>query len=76
MPAFSRRRFLPARWAINAILILTYMLVFFRRMAPAETMALAPRVSASTPAGIRLRAEASFDACFRSGAFHGAAMSC
>jgi len=35
MPAFDRSRFLIARWSIFTILILTYMLVFFHRMAPA-----------------------------------------
>jgi sugar phosphate permease len=35
MPSFSRSRFLVARWSIYAILVVTYMLVFFHRMAPA-----------------------------------------
>jgi sugar phosphate permease len=35
MPPFDRSRFLIARWSIFTILILTYMLVFFHRMAPA-----------------------------------------
>ena len=33
--AYSRSRFLVARWAIYAILIVIYMLAFFHRMAPA-----------------------------------------
>jgi sugar phosphate permease len=32
---YDRTRFLVARWTIFAILVLTYMLVFFHRMAPA-----------------------------------------
>jgi hypothetical protein len=52
MSSFSRRRFFLARWSIYTILILAYMLVFFHRLAPAVTVVLAPRVSASTPAGI------------------------
>lgn len=35
MPPYDRSRFLVARWSIFTILILTYMLVFFHRMAPA-----------------------------------------
>lgn len=35
MPSYNRSRFLVARWTIFTILILTYMLVFFHRMAPA-----------------------------------------
>jgi sugar phosphate permease len=35
MPSFDRNRFLLARWSIYAVLIVTYMLVFFHRMAPA-----------------------------------------
>jgi sugar phosphate permease len=33
--AFNRSRFMLARWSIFAILVDTYMLVFFHRMAPA-----------------------------------------
>lgn len=35
MPVYNRSRFLVARWSIFIVLILTYMLVFFHRMAPA-----------------------------------------
>ena len=35
MPSFDRSRFLLARWSIYAILVVTYMLAFFHRMAPA-----------------------------------------
>lgn len=35
MPSYNRPRFLLARWSIYTILVLTYMLVFFHRMAPA-----------------------------------------
>lgn len=35
MPVNDRSRFLVARWSIFTILVLTYMLVFFHRMAPA-----------------------------------------
>ncbi len=35
MPPFTLSRFLIVRWTIYSILILTYMLVFFHRMAPA-----------------------------------------
>ena len=35
MPSFDRSRFLLARWTIYSILVVTYMLVFFHRMAPA-----------------------------------------
>ncbi|MSN26779.1 MAG: MFS transporter [Geobacter sp.] len=35
MHPYNRSRFLLARWSIYTILILTYMLVFFHRMAPA-----------------------------------------
>jgi len=35
MPSYDRSRFLVARWTIFTILVLTYMLVFFHRMAPA-----------------------------------------
>jgi sugar phosphate permease len=35
MPTYDRSRFLLARWGIFTILIVTYMLVFFHRMAPA-----------------------------------------
>lgn len=35
MPSFNRSRFILARWTIYSILVVTYMLVFFHRMAPA-----------------------------------------
>lgn len=35
MSSFDRNRFLRARWSIYTVLVLTYMLVFFHRMAPA-----------------------------------------
>lgn len=37
--SYSRSRFLVARWAIFALLIASYMLVFFHRMAPAVVSA-------------------------------------
>ena len=39
LPSYSRSRFLVARWAIFAVLVFSYMLVFFHRMAPAVVSA-------------------------------------